>query len=615
MISNSILLLTAPTLLEEASDYIDKQSCTILLARRTLNHYNLEKLFPLAHQSKILVVNDSHVSTIEIIRLLNGTGFDQFIYTPYWPDCQLQSFDYDYIITPGQRHLCPEGLAPVIDIGPRILDFISIVEILQAIHLLDERSNLVAAKYVKQIISQGWQLSNVNEFLYKVINSVDDGLLSYDEHGNITLINSSANEILNLGMGESLSASPSISAELRSFFLSPAATNEMFTIFHTEYLFSKSFIESTKSFLCTLKNARERINMENRLRKELKKKGHYAKYFFRDIIHESSLMQSAISKSQKLAQSDYDILILGESGTGKELFASAIHNSSPRCKGPFIAINCSALPEELIESELFGYDEGAFTGAKKGGKIGLFEMANGGTIFLDEIGDIPPKIQLRLLRVLQEKEILKVGGNTIIHVDVRVIAATNEDLLDLVNRSVFRKDLYYRLKKLYLNLPPLRERREDILVLFAHFLHKKGGTNHSLSPETEKILLDYKWEGNIRELENTVEYILAICDEEIIMPYHLPEDLCRKQGNEFSLDPIDHFLLETINRFNKSQDSVGRKKLSELSHIQGFNQSERQSRTRIDKLAAKGYIRKFRGRFGLEITVKGREILSAFSAE
>ncbi|MDQ7092643.1 sigma 54-interacting transcriptional regulator [Desulfosporosinus sp. PR] len=612
--NNSIVLFTTRNVYNQAAGFID-DTCKAIVARRTLNFSYLDKLYSIQDNSKILLVNDTYGSALEVIELFKQTGFSNFLYTPYYPNCDLKSLDFDYVLTPGELALCPHDIAPIINIGGRILDITSIVELLHALGLLDERAHLVSAKYIKQIISQGWELHNqtqdirnINEFLFKVIDSVDDGLLSYDNQGLVNLINTNASKVLNIQSGKQLKTSLLIPHEVQNFFLNETIVNQIFSISHAEYLFNKWYIDSTKSYICTIKNVRERINIENRLRKELKKQGYFAKHSFESIIHKSPEIKTTLEKSKKLAASDYNILILGESGTGKELFASAIHNYSQRSCGPYLAVNFSALPEELIESELFGYEEGAFTGAKKGGKIGLFELANGGTIFLDEIGDIPPKIQLSLLRVLQEKEILKVGGNTIIPVDVRVIAATNKDLLNQVEKSLFREDLYYRLKKLYINLPPLRERKEDIIPLFQHFIQVKSRNSYKISPEVEKILQNYGWPGNVRELENTSEYILAICDEDMIMPYHLPDDICESKTINLQLDEQENFLLQVIYDHNQRRITIGRKKLSELSFTEGLNLSEQQVRTRIDKLAAKGYIRKIRGNRGLELTNKGEEL-------
>src|SRR5690625_3003716 len=222
----------------------------------------------------------------------------------------------------------------------------------------------------------------------------------------------------------------------------------------------------------TYQEAESILLANNEIRSELYQRRFFAKYQFDDIISRSDKMEQLITLAKAYAISESNILIYGESGTGKELIAQSIHNESKRRTGPFIAVNCAALPENLLESELFGYEDGAFTGAKKGGKPGLFEMAHGGTIFLDEVGDITPSLQARLLRVLQEKEVRRIGGERIISVDIRVLSATNKDLLASVEDGEFRRDLYYRLNVLHLYNLPLRERVEDIEYIIDALLEK-----------------------------------------------------------------------------------------------------------------------------------------------
>ncbi|MEW6423674.1 MAG: sigma 54-interacting transcriptional regulator [Bacillota bacterium] len=248
-------------------------------------------------------------------------------------------------------------------------------------------------------------------------------------------------------------------------------------------------------------------------------------YSFNDLIGKSKSLQNAIAVAKKLANCDINILLEGETGTGKEMFASAIHHASNRSSAPFIAVNCGAIPRELIISELFGYEEGTFTGAKRHGNAGKFELANGGTLFLDEIGELPLDSQVILLRVLRNKEITRLGGHKVIPVDVRVIAATNRDLLAEVRKGHFRKDLYYRLNGVKIVLPPLRQRPEDILPLWEKFLQDACNQQNKDVPKTtsavRKILLEYNWPGNIRELKNAAERV-AVLAENTILPEHLP---------------------------------------------------------------------------------------------
>ena len=235
--------------------------------------------------------------------------------------------------------------------------------------------------------------------------------------------------------------------------------------------------------------------------------------------------RNLISQAMTVARTDATILIRGENGVGKEVFTKLIHNNSPRREKPFITVNCAAVPENLIESELFGYEEGSFTGAKKGGKIGKFQLAEGGTLFLDEIGDMPLTMQTKLLRVLQEGEIEKIGREANIPVDVRVIAATNQPLEDMLREKRFRQDLYYRLNVISLTIPPLRERKDDILLLADHFLHRfnqKYDKKVTAAKTVYDIWENYDWPGNIRELQNCIESCVIMCPGELLTPQDLP---------------------------------------------------------------------------------------------
>lgn len=270
-----------------------------------------------------------------------------------------------------------------------------------------------------------------------------------------------------------------------------------------------------------------KIEKELNLYKDEFKKFNKANYAIESIISVSESMENLKELTRKAAKTNSNVLILGESGTGKELFAHAIHNNSRRKDAPFIKVNCSAIPNDLLESELFGYEEGSFTGAKKGGKIGKFKAADGGTIFLDEIGDMPINMQAKILRVLQDKEIEKIGSTHTEKIDVRVIAATNKDLDKMVSNDLFRLDLYYRLNVVNIKIPPLRDRREDIEVLAKELSLKVSKAENieieRISEEAIECLKNYDWPGNVRELENIIERAINFLDDsKIIRPQHLP---------------------------------------------------------------------------------------------
>jgi transcriptional regulator with PAS, ATPase and Fis domain len=286
---------------------------------------------------------------------------------------------------------------------------------------------------------------------------------------------------------------------------------------------------------------------------------------FSGIIGKSQVFDITKHRAEVAAKSRSTILIRGESGTGKELFARSIHNCSPMHNGPFIAINCAAIPETLLESEFFGYDGGAFTGAKKEGKPGKFELADGGTLFLDEIGDMPLYLQAKLLRVLQERRIQRVGGLKDIKVNVRIIAATNKDLEKIVSENRFREDLFYRLNVIPIFIPPLSERREDIPILIEHFINKYNlflnKNIESIDEVAEKIFMSYSWPGNVRELENALEYAMNMENGKVVMasslPGHLANEILLTYKEQTSLeDRINNYektiLLEEIKKYGVS---------------------------------------------------------------
>ncbi|GAA0748294.1 sigma-54 interaction domain-containing protein [Clostridium oceanicum] len=302
-------------------------------------------------------------------------------------------------------------------------------------------------------------------------------------------------------------------------------------------------------------------------------KNRKAKYFFNDIAGASSKNKKVKILAKRAANTNSNILIVGESGTGKELYAHSVHNASNRRLDPFVKINCGAIPSDLLESELFGYEDGAFTGAKKGGKKGKFELANGGSIFLDEIGDMPMSMQVKLLRVIQEREVERVGGNVLKKIDVRIIAATNKNLEKLVKENKFREDLYYRLNVIRINVPPLRERKEDILLISDSLIKKVsarlGVYIKGISNEAKECLCNYDWPGNIRELENVIERSANLLDSDfIIKPHHLPKKILKThivrmniEKNKYLKDIVSEVEREVIinclekNNWNKNKTS------------------------------------------------------------
>lgn len=358
-----------------------------------------------------------------------------------------------------------------------------------------------------------------------IVNHISDGVIALDEAGRLTVFNPVAEAIFGVQQAEVLGKDPTKVMALKP--LGEALYNETGRQVYIIHLGDKPVVVNrvplveagqVKGVVITVQDARHIQQVEKELRKELQRKGFQARFTLDQIVAESPAMRAVVEEARKFAAVDSTILIIGETGTGKEMVAQGIHNASSRREGPFVAVNCAAIPDSLLESELFGYARGAFTGARREGKMGLFEMAHGGTIFLDEVGEAPPGVQAKLLRVLQERQIMRVGDDKILPIDVRVIAATNKDLRKLVKAGQFREDLYYRLSVLSLHIPPLRERQEDIKPLIKYFLARANarfGKKVELPREVLSTLLKYKWPGNVRELENVIYRLVLLGDVSI----------------------------------------------------------------------------------------------------
>ncbi|MCI9670955.1 MAG: sigma 54-interacting transcriptional regulator [Lawsonibacter sp.] len=386
-----------------------------------------------------------------------------------------------------------------------------------------EESALDSVKQVKSLLELNRKEILQMKRIQSAVDVSPDAIISTDGEGVVNLCNKRACDILHLSQDQVLNhpvtqimQDPSWSVVYSKGI---AQRSKLVKIGQENYFSTRLPIVQDEQIIgsvCTLQEVEQIRTMESKFR-SLQSRGLTARYQFDDIIGSSPAMRTAISHARIFAETEFTVLLEGETGTGKELFAQSIHNASPRKKGPFVAINCAALPEALLESELMGYEDGAFTGAKKGGKTGLFEMAHGGTIFLDEINQMPLPLQSKLLRVIQERSVMRIGGNRMIPVDVRIIAAANEDLLKKVTAKQFRSDLYYRINIMRLRLPPLRERKEDIPLLTSAFAaHNEGVDTKSL----DNLLAEmnqYNWPGNIRELQNFVWRSIALLTHNVTL--------------------------------------------------------------------------------------------------
>lgn len=406
-------------------------------------------------------------------------------------------------------------------------------------NFLGKMADLISNKLKAQIKTEELELEKKK--LEILLNSMNKAVVSIDKEGNIDKYNVKFKEIFNMRDdnidGENI-------FQLLDFIKKPS-TNDLKkhktgVFYYKEnsrnlkgiYNVSEIAVKNKlKGYVIDFIENKDAIKNYNKINKDYK-------ITLDNIISESEIMEHTKQKALIASKSNSTVLITGESGTGKELFARAIHNHSDRVDNTFVTVNCAAIPDNLLESELFGYEEGAFTGAKKGGKLGKFEIAHKGTIFLDEIGDMSLHLQGKLLRVLQERELDKIGGKSNILIDVRVIAATNKNLVELVEKGQFREDLYYRLNVIPITLPALRQRKNDIPLLIDYMIkeyaHKLNKDVIGIEDDAKKTLIDYSWPGNVRELQNVIEYSINMSDSSLLNLDIIPNNIKSKYYDEKS---------------------------------------------------------------------------------
>ncbi len=384
---------------------------------------------------------------------------------------------------------------------------------------------------------------NTNTALQTAIKMVTEGMVIVSQEGVIQHINSPAAQILNCNINSS------IGRNIMEFLVNNSALDEALKQLKMTHNIEVEVLRDhgTQTYTFSIQplptdsngpsgGVIKIVDTEKLKNMVSSSNGSKTGFDFQSIKGNSSEMQKTKNLAQRFARSSANILLIGESGTGKELFAQAIHNEY-RPTGPFIVLNCAAIPKNLIESELFGYDSGAFTGAKKSGSPGKIELAEGGTLFLDEIGDMPLDTQAVLLRVLEDKQVMRIGGNKYRTVDFRMVAATNKDLEILVQSGQFRQDLYYRLSVLRVNIPPLRQRDSDVISLAEFFVQKYNWRPQlpKLGLDTKIKLMEYSWPGNVRQLENAIIYALNVSEADVILPEHLPDEIIRNKSKQIPL--------------------------------------------------------------------------------
>jgi transcriptional regulator with PAS, ATPase and Fis domain len=552
----------------------------------------------------------------------------------------------DALVILGEKGYDTGGAGMVLDIGNSLLDVPTILDIgfrLGLGHMLNRQN--IRENY-REIMTTNIGLSEVlsmtnrfEGFLDILLQSLDSGIVGVGVDGKIFLCNEKARSLFGVGpgsgAGQDFVQGSGIGASAREAFpqipfetvlreKTPlrdriARTQGGDVVYSVDPILHSGVLYGA---VAVFGRFGEDERKQHRIRTLVPERGHRARYTFADIIGSSPALLKRKDMARRMAESVSSVLITGESGTGKEMFAQAIHNASPRRDFQFVAVNCGALPESLLESELFGYEEGAFTGARKGGKPGLFELAHRGTLFLDEIGDMPQNLQMRLLRVLEERQVMRLGGGGVIGIDIRVIAASNRNLGRMVAEGGFREDLYYRLNVLPIHIPPLRERREDIMPLVKEF-QRLFGVSFGMAEDVEEFFLRQGWKGNARELRNYVEFIANLGVQTVGLA-----DLPVQQGDapgarvEAGLrdddaspgtqnpDPVRRtearsFILAELRAAYGERKRLGRRTLCERARELSLFMSEREIRQILAGLEREGFVEIRPGKGGTVLTRAG----------
>ncbi|WP_411680753.1 sigma-54 interaction domain-containing protein [Clostridium thailandense] len=630
-----LILVQSYNVFKMIRPYIQKKS-EIIIANRTISKVGLEKVMNIPKDTQVMLLDENAEMAAQIISVIYQLGVRHIELTPIYLGAN-DSAEGKSLIILGESKYVPSFSKEIINIGNSLLDISTIMDIAAKLDLFDilQRQNI--QKSYKEIVTTDFGLSNLigktNRFeseLDILIQVLDDGIIGVNPEGIIYTYNEGAEKIIGYKKeyimykyGLDILQDIPFKYVLEN---SQSVKEKLIKINGYDVVVSVDpIIHSNRVYgaVALIKKFNDIEKKQHKLRSQLIGKGLRAKYNLNDILGESEVIKKCKEDSLKIAKSNSTVLITGESGTGKELFAQAIHNNSVRKNYQFVAVNCGALPESLLESELFGYEEGAFTGARKGGKPGLFELAHKGTLFLDEIGEISLNIQMRLLRVLQEREVMRVGGDRIINVDIRLIAATNRDLQSMISKEEFREDLFYRLNVLRLRIPNLKSRKEDILLLINHFKKEFHG-DFQLNENVQKAFLDHEWKGNIRELRNYVENIISLEVKEVHikdLPFECKEQLednmldDKKSLTDILIKISDKnikkyvFVLEELEKGFNENRRLGRRSIFEKAQKNNSFISEQEIRNILIDLEKYKLVEIFKGRGGSLITELGRKEL------
>ena len=630
-IEEDLVLIMAGSRAIKLRDYVTDPR-KIVLARRTFLKSGLEKLYKIPENTDVLVVNDNIETVLDCVSALYNIGIKHVNLIAYEPTKDYRHIEY--AISPSEMDLIPPYIEKVYNLADRVVDIPTMLVIMGRLGLDNKDIQQKLYTYYQKIFSVNESVTDSYNNLLTRTEELDymldlshDGIVLTNPSGDILVHNKKFNEMFNIEgslLGQSLHTVVS-DVDLRAYYKSDYF-NELISFDDRHLSLEKKNIvhfNKEKRMYFSFQEVTYIKKLEQNLTKKLRQKGQIAKYNFDDIVTASKQMQDIIARSHRIAKTDLTVLITGESGTGKEVLAQAIHNASDRCNQPFIAINGAAIPDSLLESELFGYVSGSFTGALKQGKKGLFEMANNGTVFLDEIGDMPMHLQSKLLRVLQERQITPIGSDRIIDIDVRVIAATHKNPLELIEAGAFRKDLFYRLNVFPIELPPLRKRIDDIPILLDTF------TQHQfkMTEECRCRIMGYKWPGNIRELHNVANYVATVEMSDTMDTNSLPQyivdqtSICMiesrtdiKFDDKAAIEAASDLdltlqVLATISFLNEIGKTAGRKHILEVLQKNDIFIQESTLRKILVTLSDRQLIIIKKGRSGSHITPKGERFL------
>ncbi len=590
-------------ILQEVKDLVDDFSKVIMVTRSPARE-SLNLISSIPAGTSVLLVNDSYETALDTVYAFYEIGVSHINLIPY-DSALTRTGIYDQItvaVTPSEPHLVPPHIKQIIDIGYRKVGFDTMFKLMQLLDLDVGIINRNLQRHICSVVesNEGFHSNYIygylkSEMLSRVVDASENGMLLTDSAYQPVYANRLALKIFQADNKNQIHIADHIPAETLD---AQDHSEEPVMIGGETYGYEKNpirLMDDVAGYYFILQDyAKARAQSRG-----ARQAGFTAKYTFKDILCQSPEMSQLIDTARQIAAADDTVMIYGESGTGKELLAQSIHNASPRRKAPFIAINCAALPDSLLESELFGYEPGSFTGASSRGRKGLFELAMHGTVLLDEIGEISPKFQASFLRALQERQIIRVGGKELIDIDVRFITATNRDLRQQVQNGAFRSDLFFRLNVFPLSIPPLRRRKADIAALLKNFLQEDY---RSVTPGEFALLDRYAWPGNVRELENACTFYRTM--------HKFPDYLFNDAKTAPPRAEDSHIeVLRLIGENTRLSHGIGRTNLIYQLRNRNRHISDHQLRLILEELRQQGLITIRPGRCGAQITERGSTLL------